>query len=61
MATNHTRSLHSIPPQRHDVDVGLYRAGRRAKHGRRRSDPWLSPDETTIYFARGTDIFSATR
>ena len=25
------------------------------------SDPWLSPDETTIYFARGTDIFSASR
>jgi len=25
------------------------------------SDPWLSPDETTIYFARGTDIFMATR
>jgi Tol biopolymer transport system component len=24
-------------------------------------DPWLSPDETTIYFARGTDIFTATR
>jgi hypothetical protein len=25
------------------------------------SDPWLSPDETTIYFGRGTDIFMATR
>lgn len=25
------------------------------------SDPWLSPDETTIYFARGTDIFMASR
>jgi Tol biopolymer transport system component len=25
------------------------------------SDPWLSPDETTIYFARGTDIFMAAR
>ena len=24
-------------------------------------DPWLSPDEATIYFARGTDIFMATR